>query len=136
MDPKRNQEFSQGTEVDRLGKMSIATSVVRAFPILQCVIASYSYDGHVRQVLLPARRVDQRESTLIAEVNIEQDGVRQRFRRNPHETFLESLGEDGLVTFALQPVLEHLAEEPVIFHNQNSRLHRLSVAGSKIGRLH
>jgi hypothetical protein len=125
MYPQSGEEFPQGFEVHWLGDARIAAGILNAFRVLEGSIPRDGHDRHVRKMLLPAHPMNQSEAVFAAEMNVQEYRFRQGFRRNEHESRLESVSEYGFKTFGFQPATQEFPKHRIIFDNENAMFHLL-----------
>ena len=80
----------------------------------------------MRQMILPANPVNEREPILIPQANIQQDRVRQWKIRNRHKAFFQVIRNDCFVAFGFKPRLEKFAKLRIVIDNENPVLHMSS----------
>ncbi len=125
MYPQTRKDLAQGLKIDRLGDEAIASRIVDSLGILKGTIPGDGYDQHVGKVFLLARPMNQRETVLAAQMNVQQYRFRQGLRRNEYECRFESVSEYGVKPFFFQPPAQEFAKQRIIFNNQNAMLHLL-----------
>jgi len=125
MYPQGGEEFAQDFEIHWFGDTRIAAGVLNAFRVLEGSIPCYGHDWQMGEMFLPARPMNQCEAIFAAEMNIQEYRLWQGFRRNEHESRLESVSEYGLKAFGLQPATQEFAKHRIIFDNENAMFHLL-----------
>ena len=70
--------------------------------------------------------MNQCETTLISQVNIQENDIRQGHRRDRDETLFQSSRKDCFMPFGFEPVLEEFAIRGIVLHHENPMLHSVS----------
>src|SRR5690242_11147386 len=119
------QVLPQYFEVDRFGNAAIASRIVGALGYLEGSIAGDRDNQYMRQMSLLARPMHQRKAVLAAEMNVQKNRFRQRFRGNQYERRLQSVRQYSVKTFLFQPSAQKFPKQGIIFHYKNAMRHRL-----------
>lgn len=82
---KAGKKCSQGMKIDGLCKMGIAACIQSALPIFWRSTSGDGNKWHMREVSLFARPVDQGESVLFSQMNVQKHGVRNGLGRNSNK---------------------------------------------------
>ncbi len=70
--------------------------------------------------------VNERQATLIPQMNIQENDVRQGFRCNAYEALFQSLRKDCFMALGFKPGLEEIAILRIIIHYKDPLVHSVS----------